>query len=64
MENEITKIIEGYNKEKEILITKMANVESHAYLHAEAKIKDIKERIKEIDLKIDDVVSRLLKNPK
>ena len=60
---EIIKIIEGYNKEKEILITRLTDLKDYQYESTKTKAKELRERLTQVDAKIDDLVDRLIKKP-
>lgn len=62
--NEIIKIIEGYNSEKDILtkaVTTEDVIKNYCYDNRKTFVADSRKRIEEIDKKINDIISKLLK---
>jgi len=57
---EIIKIIEGFNTEKDLLIKSLCNIENHTYNSGVAKAKEIKERLEIVDNKITEIQKSIL----
>jgi len=57
---EIIKIIEGFNTEKDLLIKTLCNIENFTYTSSIAKVKEIKERLEIVDNKITEIQSLIL----
>ncbi len=57
---EIIKIIEGFNTEKDLLIKSMCKIENFTYNTSIAQIKEIKERLAIVDNKITEIQKSLL----
>jgi len=57
---EIIKIIEGFNTEKDLLIKSMCKIENFTYNTSIVQIKEIKERLAIVDNKITEIQKSLL----
>jgi len=58
--NEITTIIEGYNKEKVALIMALISIEDYGYEASQLKAKDILTRVDIIDKKLEVIRASLM----
>ena len=57
---EIIKIIEGFNTEKDLLIKTLCNIKNLTYNTSIAQVKEIKERLAIVDNKITEIQKSLL----
>ena len=57
---EIIKIIEGFNTEKDLLIKTLCNIENFTYTADVAKAEEIKKRLAIVDNKITEIQKSLL----